>query len=506
MHLTDPAPIPISPKRLLAVLLALVVAWNPLLAQDGVRLPDLGGAGDILPPNEARTFPNQFRNYLRSQNLLIEDPVLESYFTEMGYSLVMHSDARDREFHFHLLRVPGINAFAAPAGVVGLNAGLVLAADTADEVASVVAHEIAHVTQDHLARGAQEAQRVSLPMMLATLGLVMAGGIAGGIDGEAAQGLLATGMGLSEQARINYTRQNESEADRIGIQLMARAGYDPNGMVDFFDTLTRWVRSHAGSRPPEYLSTHPMPASRVAEARQRAQNFPRQTRPDNSRFAFMRARLRVLMADHADKAIEYFDRRLQDAPADEVALRYGLALALVEARQAARAEREVARLLERDPDDQLFRMLRGDLLLSQGRFDDARAVFEGLYRDYGQSAPVALAYADSLLRDGNPVHAGRAVDILQQQLRRNPDDVRASERLAHAADRAGDPVRAAEAVATNYYQRGGIPQAIDQLERVLERQDLDYYARARISAKLDQMRVERLRTMRDNGGRDGPAG
>jgi predicted Zn-dependent protease len=496
----------LSPARLLVLLLATAIAWHPLSAQEGVRLPDLGGAGDVLSPEEARTFPNEFRNYMRSMNALVDDPVIESYFTEMGYSLVMHSDARARDFHFHVLRVPGINAFAAPAGVVALNAGLVLAAETADEVAGVVAHEIAHVTQDHLARGAQEARRVSMPMMLATLGLVMAGGIAGGLDGEAAQGLLATGMGLSEQTRINYTRQNEAEADRIGIQLMARAGYDPNGMVDFFDTLNQWVRTQ-GAGPPEYLRTHPMPVSRVAEARQRAGNFPRQARPADSRFAFVRARLRVLMSEHPDEAIAYFDARLEQADEQEEApLRYGLALALVEARRAGRAEQEVAWLLEREPDSQLFRLLRGDLLLSQGRFDAALAVFEGLYRDYGQSTPVALAYADALLRADDPARAERATELLQQQLRRNPHDVRVSERLAHAADRAGDSVRAAEAVATNYYQRGGLQQAIDQLERVLERDDLDYYARARISAKLDRLRVERLRSMREHGMRDDSRG
>jgi predicted Zn-dependent protease len=507
MQQAAPAPIAAKLRRLLAGLLAVAIAWQPVLAgaQEGVRLPDLGSAGDILPPDEARTFPNEFRNYLRSRNMLVDDPVIESYFTEMGYSLVMHSDARDREFHFHVLRVRGINAFAAPAGVVALNAGLILAANSVDEVASVVAHEIAHVTQNHLARGAQEARRVSLPMMLATLGLVMVGGMAGGIDGEAAQGLLATGVGLSEQAQINYTRQNEAEADRIGIQLMARAGYDPNGMVDFFDTLNQWVRSQ-GAGPPEYLRTHPMPVSRVAEARQRARDYPRQSRPADSRFAFVRARLRVLMTEHADDAVEYFERRLESSPDGEAPLRYGLAMALVEARQAARAEREVAWLLEREPDNQLFRMLRGDLLLAQGRLDRAQAVFERLYQDYGQSTQLALAYADALLHDSDPAPAERAVEILQQQLRRNPDDVRISERLAHAADRAGDPVRAAEAVATHYYQRGGLPQAIDQLERVLERDDLDYYARARISAKLDRMRVERLRTLRENGMREEPAG
>src|SRR6056297_524508 len=264
----------VSWRRAMAWLAACAVALQPLasLAQEGVQLPDLGSSGEVLPPEEARTFPNDFRNYMSAQGMLVEDPLIESYFTEMGYRLVMHSSGRTQNFHFHVLKVPGINAFAAPAGVVALNAGLILAARSADEVAGVLAHEVSHVTQNHLSRGIEESQRISLPVMLATLGLVMAGGLAGGMDGETAQGILAAGMGISQQSQINYTRQNEAEADRIGIQLLAKAGYDPEGMVSFFDTLNRWVRTQ-GDGPPEYLRTHPMTITRVAEARQRTEQM-----------------------------------------------------------------------------------------------------------------------------------------------------------------------------------------------------------------------------------------
>lgn len=483
-------------RLLVTWLTACAVILQPLvaLAQEGVQLPDLGGSGEVLPPNEARTFPNDFRNFMRSQGMLVDDPVIESYFTEMGYNLVMHSTGNAQDFHFHVLKVPGINAFAAPAGVVALNAGLVLAASSADEVAGVLAHEVSHVTQNHLSRGLEEQQRVSLPVMLATLGLVMVGGMAGGMDAETAQGILAAGTGLSQQAQINYTRQNESEADRIGIQLLARAGYDPTGMADFFSTLNRWVRSQ-GAGPPEYLRTHPLTVSRVAEARDRAERYPSPASRRDDRFDFVQARLRVIMAEHPDQATTHFEQQLEGRSGNEAAARYGLALALIEARRTQRAGEHVAWLLERDPNDQLFRMLHGDLLLAENRTREALEEFESLQLAYGQSAMVALAYANALLRTEDPEDAKLASNILQQQLRRNPDDTRITELLARAADRAGDPVRAAEAVATNYYQRGGLPQAIEQLQRVLERDDLDYYDRARISSKLDRMRVERLRTM-----------
>jgi len=483
-------------RAALVGVMLLVQGMAPAL-QAQIRLPDLGSSGEVLPPDEARTFPTDFRNAMRAQGLLVDDPIIEGYFTEMGHRLVMHSDGRDRSFHFHVLRIPGINAFAAPAGVVALNGGLILAAESADEVAGVVAHEISHVTQNHLSRSVEEAQRVSLPVMLATLGLVLVGSASGAIDGEAAQGILATGSGIAQQAQINYTRQNEAEADRVGIQLMARAGYDPTGMADFFNTLNRWSRS-MGAGPPEYLRTHPLTVSRVAEARERADRLAAAPRRDDPRFELVRARLRVVMSDRPSDVVDWFERRLASGEHDDpTSLHYGLGLALLAANRLDRADDEVEWLLDENPDDQLFRLLEGEVLLAQGQHERALAAFESLWHDYGQSAAVALAYAESLLHDGDPENAALAAEILRERMRREPDNVRLSELLAHAADRAGDPVRAAEAVATNYYQRGGLPQAIEQLERVLGRDDLDYYDRARISARLDRLRVERLRLMRE---------
>ncbi len=484
-------------------LLAVSMMLQPLVisAQEQVRLPDLGGNREVLPPAEARSFPGEFRNFMRAQGLLIDDQIVHSYFTDMGFQLVMHSTAQSRNFHFHVLRIPGINAFAAPAGVVALNAGLVLAADSADEVAGVLAHEIAHVTQNHLVRGMEESQRVSLPLMLATLGLVMAGAAAGGMDGETATGLLMAGQGLAAQSQINYTRQNEAEADRIGIQLMARAGFDPVGMADFFNTLNRWSRS-MGAGPPEYLRTHPMTVSRVAEARERAAKLSTQRHQDH-RFDLVQARLRVLMAQHPGEAIEYFETRLENQPRNEAAIRYGLAMALIQARQLQRAEQQVAWLINRDQDHQLYRLQLGELRIAQGRINEGLDQFSILYDAYGQSSLVALSYAGALLRSDDSDNASLAVKILERQMRRDPEQPRISEMLARAANLAGDPVRAAEAVAANYYQRGGLPQAIEQLQRVLERDDLDYYDRARISARLDQLRVERLRTMSDRQGQQG---
>lgn len=484
-------------RRCLSLLLAvaLIFPFSPGMAQEGVNLPDMGGTGVVLSPEEEQNFPRGFELYMRSQDALIEDPIVRNYFVDMGFRLVMHSDGRDRDFYFHVLRVPGINAFAAPAGVVGLNAGLILAAESEHEVAGVVAHEISHVTQNHLSRRAEENQRVSFPLMLATLGLVLAGGLAGGVDGDAVQGLMAGGMGLAQQAQINYTRQNEAEADRIGIQLMARAGYDPNGMVNFFQTLTSASRAW-GQGPPEYLRTHPLSTNRIAEAKQRVDLVQPPRLIEDSMFHYVQARLRVIMTRHADSAVEYFEAQLDRGREPESAQRYGLALSYLAGSRLERAEEELQWLLNHDPDSQLFRLLEAELLLRNDRLEESLAAYQRLYAAYGQSEVVALDYAEALLHDGDVTRAERAIEILRAQMRIRPNDVRVSALLARAADTAGDEIRSLEAVAENYYLRGGIPQAIEQLERLIERNDLDYYQRARISARLSQLRTERARFAR----------
>lgn len=460
------------------------------LAQEGVRLPDMGGADPrVLPRDQERTFPSDFERYLRFEGLLVEDPIVRSYFEDMGHRLASHSDRRDRDFHFFLLRVPGINAFAAPAGVIGLNAGLILAAETEHEVAGVVAHEIAHVTQNHLARSMEEAQRVSIPVMLATLGVVLAGGISGSMGAETAQGILASGTGLAHQLQINYTRQNETEADRIGIALMARAGYDPLGMADFFQTLNRTSRA-MGQGPPEYLRTHPLTVSRVAEAKERAERIRVVRLRDDEMFYYAQARLRVLMETQPARVVEFFETRLEQGDRTESATRYGLALGLIRMARYEDADREVQWLLNHDPKRQTYQLLQAELLLARDRVEEALELLDRLHHAYGQSELVTLTYAEALLREDDPARAARAAGMLRAQMRRTPRNVQVSDLLARAANRAGDPVRSAEAVAENYYLRGGLPEAIEQLERLIRNQDLDYYQRARISARLEELRAE----------------
>lgn len=474
------------------VIAALIVAVvGSASARDRVELPDLGGTSTrIMTPEQEQNFPRDFERYMRAQELLIEDPMIRGYFEDMGYHLVSYSGDAEQTFHFYVLDDPSINAFAAPAGVIALHSGLILAAHDGSEVAGVVAHEIAHVTQDHLVRQIENSQEVSIPTMIASIGLALAAG-ASGASGDATSAILMSGMSLAQQFQINYTRQGEAEADRIGISLLARAGYDVHGMTRFFQRLNRITRP-MGDGPPEYLRSHPLTVNRIAEARTRANQLDSGQAEPQPDFHYVQSRLRALVSGPV-AAEEFFRARLADGERPELAMRYGLALTLLRDRRLDAAREQVDRLLEAEAGRQIFRLLHSELLIAEGRLDQSLAILEALYWQYPGSRLVTTQYARTLMHDPDKQRAQRATEILRSYLRDYPDDLRMTELYARAADRAGDDVRAAEALAESYYMRGGVKEAIEQLERLIDRPDLDYYQRARINARLNELRSERLR-------------
>lgn len=478
------------------IILGLIIALLsvPISAQQ-VLLPDLGGTSTrVMAPEQERTFARDFERYMRAHNLLVEDPMVRDYFQDMGFRLVSFSARPDAPFHFFVMRDPAINAFASVAGVIGLNAGLIMLAHDESEVAGVVAHEIAHITQDHLARGLENQQQVSIPVMLATLGLAIAAGAAGA-GGDASQAVLMSGMGLAQQFQINHTRQAEAEADRVGISLLARAGYEPDGMARFFERLNVQGRA-MGQGPPEYLRTHPLTVNRIAEARSRADGLATSARNerDGTEFHFVQSRLRVMMSNRPEQSIDWFNARLQRKERPEEAMRYGLTLAQIKARQFEQAEANLAQLLATE-ERQIHRLLQAELLLAQDQADQAIDVMAALYEQFPGSRLVTTQYAQALMHEPSQDNAEKATQVLRRYLQNQPADLRMTELFARAADRAGQQVRAAEAVAESYYLRGGVSEAIDQLERLTERDDLDYYQRARINSRLNELRSEHVRLL-----------
>ena len=519
---------------LLALALTLAVA-APLASAQEARLPDIGSsAGELLTPARQAEYGEMMLRELRNYNYLLEDPLLNEWLQRMGGRLGADSDQPRQPYHFFLLRDRQINAFATLGGYIGTNAGLILTAEREDEVAAVLSHEIAHVTQQHVLRGVERAQRDQIPILLGMLGAIVLAQAAGGSSsGDASQAALASAMGLMQQRQIDYTRSNESEADRVGIRTLSRAGYDVDAMADFFGRLAKASRSNRGSgreSTPDYLQTHPVTTTRISEARERAEQLGRDnslrvttTTPTSSQtekiarspdytapgalnpllpsglqypvdtlakggsgqFDWARERLRVLSADTPNAAIREYERiREGSATGLNEAQQYGLALARIQANQPAAAIAGLTTLLPKHPDNLWLALALGEAESRSGKPDAANQRFSALLRRFPDNRATALTYAQVLNEQGTRESGQRAQAVLRPLLGHAASDPFFQKNFARANELAGDLARAGEAYAEAAFLNGRPEQALVQLQNLKKRDDLDYYARARIDARI----------------------
>ena len=494
----------------------LLLTSVPAPAQES-RLPDIGSsAGEVLAPAQQKQYGQMTLSQLRNYGYTLDDPLLAGWLQSLGDRLGAASDRSQQDFTFFLLRQRQINAFATLGGYVAVNAGLVLAAEREDEVAAVVSHEISHVTQSHVLRAVERAQKDSIPILLAMIGAIAIAQSAGGSSGDnAAMAAMASAQGLLAQRQIDYTRSNESEADRIGIRTLARSGYDPKAMADFFVKLQAVVRSNQGGereRTPDYLQSHPVTTTRISEARQRAEQLATTEtgftpsggvsdnpllpsslqitstvgRGDDGQFMWARERLRVLSADTPNAAVREYERMRQAGDPGRFgdAQRYGLALARLLDGHATAAAVELVPLLQAHPDNTWISLALGESEARSGKAAAADARFEALLARMPGNRAVALTYARMLAERNTPAAGKRAQAVLRPLLGNSGEDPVFQSVFARTSEIAGDPVRAGEAWAEAAYLNGRPEQALVQLNTLKKRDDVDYYARARIDARI----------------------
>jgi len=515
-----------------AVTLALAAGVSP--AQDS-RLPDIGSsAGELLTPARQAEYGKMMLAELRNYGYVLQDPLIEDWLQTMGQRLGADSDQPQQPFTFFMLRERQINAFATLGGYVAVNAGLVLTAEREDEVAAVLSHEIAHVTQQHVLRGVERAQRDQIPILLGMLAAVVAAQSAGGkSSGDATMASITSAMGLMAQRQINYTRSNESEADRLGIRTLARSGYDVDAMAGFFERMSVAMRGNEGGySAPDYLQTHPVTTTRIVEAKARAEQMKKDTillttsvpgqteqvrvnpsdpslseplgsssnlmlpyrfqvpfdaaaRGNSGQFGWAKERLRVLSANTPGTAIrEYEDLRRGRSKSLTDPQRYGLALAhLRNSDGPAAVVHELSALLEAHPGNLWIALALGEAETRSGQAARANQRFEALLHEFPDSRPVVLTYASLLNEQANAVSGKRAQEILEPFARRAAEDPVFQQTYARASELAGNPHRASEAYAEAAFLNGRAEQALIQL-RALKQQDLDYVTRARVDARI----------------------
>jgi predicted Zn-dependent protease len=464
-----------------AVCLGLVILFQQAEAQN---LPELGDAsGALLSPYMERKIGEQAMRDIRLRDpQYLDDPELTEYINKIGHRLVAVSPAADQDFTFFLVKDKTINAFAMPGGFVGVNTGLLLAAQTESELAGVLAHEVAHVTQHHLARLLGKQEQLSIP----TLAAVILGLLAARSNPDVTQAVIAGAGATNIQSQLNYSRDFEREADRIGFQYLQQAGFDPGGMATFFERMQKATRLYENNAPA-YLQNHPLTVERIADMQNRAQAATYKQVPDSIEFYLARAKLRADDGAPRD-AVSYF-RDLVRARryANEAAAHYGLAQALARARDYLQAQKQADTASKLAGPQPMVQLLAARVKAGAGDAAGARQILRAALERTPNYLPLQYAYVESLQDAGRDQ---AALVWLADLVKTFPRDQRLYRLQAKSYSAVGKQLLLHQALAESYVLQGTLPAAIEQLQIAQKSGDGDFYQLSAVEARLRALRAQ----------------
>ncbi len=464
------------PIRALLFSLMTVIAV-PATAE--FNLPSLGDtSSSIMSREQEYQLGRAWLSMLRGSVRTLEDPLLKDYIESHVFGLAETSQLDDRRLTFVAINSPQLNAFAAPGGVIGINGGLFLHAHTEAEFASVMAHELAHLSQRHFARGLQHQQQNRIPLMTAMLASIILAASGGGDAGFAA---LASTQAAAIQEQRRFSRQNEQEADRIGLLNLKQAGFDPNAMPNMFERLAKLSRF--SRTPPEFLLTHPVSQSRIADSRNRAGQLNNDGRLDSLYYQMMRARVQLFYEDSPGLATQRFRALLDQHEGDHSAARYGLVLALTRGGQYDAAEEELEPLLAEHPNNIAVQLARVELDNSRNQLDAALARLDRLLQTQPDNYPLLNAKADVLLRMRDYSAAERVTDRLA---RLRPEDPDVWYLVSEIRGLAKNILGVHQARAEYFMLAGDLDQADQQLEQALKLA-VNFVVSSRINARQEEV-------------------
>jgi predicted Zn-dependent protease len=455
-------------------------------------LPDLGDAGsaDLSPQQERRIGESIVRDIRLREPAYLDDAEIAEYLNALGARLIAAAPGARQDFEFFALRDPAINAFALPGGFIGVNTGLITASDSESEVASVLAHEIAHVTQRHIARQLGIQKQMQMPMMIAMAAALLLGRS----RPDLASGAAAAVQGGAIQSQLAFSRDFEREADRFGFQTLAGAGFDVRAMGAFFEKMQRSTRVMDSGAVPSYLRSHPVTTERIADAQSRAEGMPYRQQADSLEYHLVRARLRAEALDARD-AVRLFGDAVSDRRfANEPGARYGLALAWLRAREPQRAEAEIALLRAGKADSLMVETLAARVRLAQNDAAGALALLRAALVRYPHRRSILYAMLGTLQELGRYDEVQAA---LAEPLRLYPRDAKLHEARAKAYAGQGKRLLQHQSQAEVYLLQGSLPAAIEQLQFAQSSGDGNFYELSAVEARLKELRAEHARELQE---------
>ena len=462
-------------------ILCFLAALAPAVLAEG--LPDLGEASrSDLPPYLERRIGESIMSDIRLREpSYIDDVEVAAYLNTLGARLSAATPEAGQSFEFFALRDATLNAFGLPGGFIGVHSGLILAAQSESELAGVLAHEIAHVTQKHLARMMGKQNQAQVAQWLAVAVAILAARS----NSDVSQAAIVAGTAAGVQTMLNYSRDYEREADRIGIQTLDRAGFDVRGMASFFERMLKFGRLYENNAPG-YLRTHPLTVERISDMENRILQAHYRQVADSTDFQLVRAKLRASQGDPGD-AITDFETQLRERKyLSEAAARYGLAVAQMRARQYAAGEREVAEMRRLKAASPMIDTLATDLKKAQGDLSGALKLYREARLRYPRNKALLYGQIDGLLANGQPQEA---LKTATEELQITPSDAALHGLQAKSYAALGKRLQQHRAQAELYVLQGQLVAAIQQLELAQKAGDGDFFEHSQVDARLRELRA-----------------
>ena len=466
-----------------AIILAISLTFYPASQQaveiNKIELPDMGdSSGTLISPAEEKEFGDEFFRSLHSQITINEDAEIQEYIQSIGRKLAANSDNPGHPFHFFVVMENDINAFAGPGGYIGINSGLILMTEAESELASVIAHEISHITQRHLFRAAEASSRLSIPTAAGMLGAILLGTRSAAM-GQAA--IMAI-MGGSVQFQINFTRENEAEADRVGMQTLAATHYDPRSMPTFFERLQQATR-YAGQGVPEFLRTHPVTESRISDTRGRAETYPYKQYPDSLAYQLTKAKIRIMTIADPIYLEQYYRSRLTQGTLEQqtVAL-YGLGLFLLKTEKFKEAELIFQGLTTQYPEQPQYSSALAKAALDARDFNKAVLRYQRLTEQFPDNAAMKLEFINALLKSDKADLARKHLLALSPEAQQMTVYWQL---LAEVYNKNNQAAESHRYLAEYYFAMGQTKDAIYQIRMALESKGLSFQLSSILSERLN---------------------
>lgn len=461
--------------------LAVFSCATPALAEG---LPDLGESSqNELPPQMERRIGEEAMTEIRlRESTYVDDAEISGYLTRLVGRMAVHLEGVRPNFEVFALRDPTLNAFAMPGGFIGVHTGLILAAQSESELASVLAHEMSHVTQHHLARSIAPQQQAQTAAMLAMAVAILAARN----RPDLAMGAVASGQAAAVQSQLSYSRDFEREADRMGLALLERSGFDIRGMGDFFGRMEQFGRVYENNAPA-YLRTHPLTTERITDMGNRIQTRPYRQVVDSLDFLLVRAKLRAQLGTPDDAVADFSALLVEGKYRSEIPVRYGLARAYLRANNLPAAEKQLQALGHLKVGNTMVETLAAEVAQKAGDVPGAVRILRAAYGRAPQERAVSYALIDLLLDTRQPEEAAR---LLRDELQSYTTDEKLYLMLGRAEEAMGHRFRQHSATAQAYVLRGQVTAAVEQLELAQKAPDGDFYEHSQVDAKLRELKAQ----------------